>query len=43
MRIDGIVAGFAYDAGNAYYSVGTEIDRVSGLRLEPAARIRMPL
>ena len=25
MRIDGIVAGFAYDGGNAYYSVGTEI------------------
>jgi hypothetical protein len=43
MRIDGIVTGFAYDAGNAYYSVGTEIHRVSGLAFEPAPRITMPL
>jgi hypothetical protein len=43
MRIDGIVAGFAYDRGNAYYSVGTEIHRVSGLAFEPAPRITMPL
>jgi hypothetical protein len=42
-RIDGIVAGFAYDRGNAYYSVGTEIHRVSGLQFEPAPRITMPL
>jgi hypothetical protein len=41
VRIEGIVAGFAYDRGTAYYSVGTEIHRVSGLRFEPAPRIRM--
>jgi hypothetical protein len=41
LRIDGIVTGFAYDRGTAYYSVGTEIHHVSGLRFEPAPRIRM--
>lgn len=40
-RIDGVVAGFAYDRGTAYYSVGTEIHRVTGLHFEPAPRIRM--
>jgi hypothetical protein len=42
-QIPGVVAGFAYDGGRAYYSVGTEIHQVSGLRFEPAPRIRMQL
>lgn len=39
--IAGVVSGFAYDAGHAYYSVGTEIHEVTGLRFEKAPRIRM--
>jgi hypothetical protein len=41
MPIAGVVSGFAYDAGHAYYSLGTEIHEVTGLRFEKAPRIRM--
>jgi hypothetical protein len=41
MPIDGVVSGFAYDGGRAYYSVGTEIHQVVDLKFEKAPRIRM--
>jgi hypothetical protein len=39
--IAGVVSGFAYDAGHAYYSLGTEIHEVTGLQFEKAPKIRM--
>jgi hypothetical protein len=41
MPIDGVVSGFAYDRGRAYYSLGTEIHQVTDLKFEKAPRIRM--
>ena len=40
-QIPGVVRGFAYDAGRAYYSLGTEIHEVTGLTFEKAPRIKM--
>jgi hypothetical protein len=41
LQIPGPARGFAYDGGRAYYSLGTEIHLVTGLRFEKAPRIRM--
>jgi hypothetical protein len=41
LNIPGPARGFAYDDGRAYYSLGTEIHEVTGLRFEKAPRIRM--
>jgi hypothetical protein len=40
-QIPGAASGFAYDAGHAYYSLGTEIHEVTGLAFEKAPKIRM--
>jgi hypothetical protein len=39
--IPGSASGFAYDAGVAYYSLGTEIHRVDGLSFEKAPPIKL--